>query len=915
MHTNVLRALLLAAWIPIALPGADSSIIGTVTDPSGSPIADARILVAQSETGLVREVRTDATGHYQIPSLPIGEYTLRCEKEGFQTLEVQKFSLSINQNLDQSIAMRLANISEKVDVREQPEALETAATTASTALGIERVEDSPSQNRNYLNFVLIAPGVAPANGSNALRASAGMRNPVSDSGFSFGGLRGRNNGISIDGVDNRDEATGGNRVAVPLELVQEFRVSGSTIAPEFGGAAGGLVNVVTRSGTNVWHGDNTMYLQNEFFNARSPEAESATNPRFRRYQPGASFEGPIQKDRTFFSAAFEEELESSQEFSEVGNGAVDAINRTLALPIFARSAVRQINQGLYPADSSSTEFAVKASHQINTANVASMRYAFSRSRVNGDVQGIDNFSERSSRGNSLTQDNSLAGELISVPSPTFVNDLRVQFSRRSVEFTPNARGALIEIPGVVSFGQSYQLDGQRMEDHYQVVEGATWAHSRHQIGFGVNAHLIRFDSSLANRFGGIYIFPTLGDFLQGRPDVFLQAFGDPRTSYSTVPIGVWFQDHWQPFTGVTIEGGVRYDAQKLPRQIPSATNNWSPRLGVAWHPRNHSSYVVRAGFGLFYDRYPLAFLNDAIQKDGVNGFEQYTTGLAAQEAFLIGEGGTLTAPLNSVAHSVYRASPNFPSTYSRKFTAGVERSFGSDTTLSVEYSDIRGYHLPRIRNIDLGLPPLYWLEQTSSSTYRGVTVSLNRRVNKELTYLFTYTGGRAWDDASDFDEQALNPANTRLDWARSRQYQAHRVSASGVFELPLEDVHTLPGWLRDSFEMVDIGPILTAGSPTPVNALATTDLYATGAYPISARPSGLARNPFYERGTFSLDLRVTKTIPVLHERARFLISLDFYNLTNHTNALRVSPYFTSTYRGLVESLNARQVQFGGQFEF
>jgi hypothetical protein len=224
-------------------------------------------------------------------------------------------------------------------------------------------------------------------------------------------------------------------------------------------------------------------------------------------------------------------------------------------------------------------------------------------------------------------------------------------------------------------------------------------------------------------------------------------------------------------------------------------------------------------------------------------------------------------------------------------------------------------------NANLALPPQYELQQTSRSACQGVSVSLNRRLAKELTYLIAYTWGSAWDDASDYDKQPLNPANSRLDWARSRQFQAHRITASGIFELPWEDSLTAPHWLRSVSNRVEIGPIITAGSPRPINALESTDADRTGAYPISARPLGLSRNSFYERGGFALDLRVTKGFEIWKDHGVAIFGVDAYNLTNHTNPLRVSPYYSSlgaplaSYRGLVESLEARQIQFSIQYEF
>jgi hypothetical protein len=190
-----------------------------------------------------------------------------------------------------------------------------------------------------------------------------------------------------------------------------------------------------------------------------------------------------------------------------------------------------------------------------------------------------------------------------------------------------------------------------------------------------------------------------------------------------------------------------------------------------------------------------------------------------------------------------------------------------------------------------------------------------------LTYLIGYTWGRAWDDASDYYEQPLNPANTRLDWARSLQYQAHRIVSSGIFELPWEDSLTAPHWLRSLSNKVEFGPIATFGTPRPVNALESSDVFRTGAYPISARPFGLGRNSFDEPSGFYLDLRATKGFELWKGHGLTIFGVDAYNLTNHPKALRVSPYYSSrgvllpTYRGLVETSGARQIQFSVQWEF
>src|SRR6476646_1905777 len=289
---------------------AQSSIQGLVLDPSGAAVPDAAITATFDATGVSRAARTGPDGRFRLPGLPVGTYTIRCEKAGFQAAEIPQVYLALNQTLAQTIQLKLMTAGESIDVREQPEALNTTAPTAGVGIARETLEEIPSQNRSYLGVVLLAPGVAPAAGSNALRTKAGVRSASPDSGFTFAGMRARNNSLAIDGLDNRDETTGSSRVAVGQEAVAEFRVSASNVAPEFGGGAGGNLNVVTLSGTNRFHADVNLFAADAFLEARNPEAETTARPDRRQYQPEAALNGPLRRNRTFFAATIEAERES-----------------------------------------------------------------------------------------------------------------------------------------------------------------------------------------------------------------------------------------------------------------------------------------------------------------------------------------------------------------------------------------------------------------------------------------------------------------------------------------------------------------------------------------------------------------------------------------------------------------------------
>ena len=886
-------ALLLLSALSLRAQTATGSVKGAITDAAGGAIPGVAVTATRSGSGVVRGATSGETGEYLLPALPAGTYALRFERDGFGPVSIAEFNVPLGRTVVYPVQMKPADLVQKLEVQEQADALGSTATAASAALGNERIEETPAPNRNYLNFVLVAPGATPASGSGPRQTSAAQRRPASDSGFTFGGMRARNNSISIDGVDNRDETTGGNRVAVGLEMVEEFRVSGTSIGAEFGGAAGGAVNMVTRSGANLYHGDATFFAQNELFNARNPEAEVRYKPVYRREQPGVSLLGPIVKDRTFFAAAVEQEFERSEESTEIPDRFLGAINKRLREKPWL--GVAAISDSLVPASARQTQATFKLNHQSGSRNSLSARYAFSLGSVKNDVQDVDDFADRSARGSSLTHDHSFVFDWTRVISPSAVNELRGQIGRRSVGIRPNAYGPMAEIPGVLTLGQSYRLDADRTEDHHEIVEALHLTRGAHQISLGASAHTVLFDGRLANRFGGLYVFPTLNDFLADRYDFTIRAFGDPRTRFRTTPMGLWLQDRWTIAPGVTAELGLRYDRQTMPAPIAATNRNIAPRIGLAWHPGAASPWVFRAGAGLFFDRYPLAFLNDGLQKNGVTADEIYSAGSGFAAA------------------SVYRFDSKFPSTYSRKFTAGVERSLDKDTTLTAEYSQVSGFHLPRTRNSAPRLTPMYLLEQTAKSSYNGASFTLHRRLKKELTYLGTYHYSGTHDDGSDFDEQPMNPLNTRLDWGRSRQYQKHRLSVSALFELPDE----WPKWTDN----ITFAPIFTIGSARTLNPLLTSDAFRTAAFPLTARPAGFARNSFDSPGSRSVDFRVMKGFKFESKHAILQTGIEAFNLLNHTNPGRVSPYYSAngakldSFGTIVDALNGRQVQFMIQYEF
>ena len=521
-------------------------------------------------------------------------------------------------------------------------------------------------------------------------------------------------------------------------------------------------------------------------------------------------------------------------------------------------------------------------------------------------------------------------------------------------------GPGVEIAGLARFGRPFDADSTRRETRYQVVDNLSLSRSHSEWKGGVTVNHVSLNSELRDGFGALYIFRTLDDFAAGRPAIWRQAFGSPVTQFGVTSFGAFLQNQWRATPQLTLNLGGRYDVEHLPSPFPTDKNNFSPRLGLAWSPSKE--WVVRAGLGLYYDRLPLAFLNRAIQKNGVRAFEQVATDTDAATVFAATGGGRALIPIPGIAQSIFRADPQFVTPYSAQANVGAEHLLTPDITVRADYLFTRGIHLPRTRNINL-LPPvtlttanaaalgfvnptpqqlgrpvfgpgrvdprfdaIYQLEDSASSTYNGLTLALNKRMSNEFELLASYTLSKTRDDASDFDEQPQNPFDLRLERALSRQDVRQRFVLSALFDLPFGDEEEKgPGSERDTLignilGHIEIAPIVTLSSGRPVNALTGADEEHSHAFPLASRPSGFARNALRTPRFINFDLRVLKYFP-MGERRRLDLVVEAFNLFNHPNVLSLNSFFGSGVTplssfGVPTSFAApRQVRFSIDFEF
>jgi hypothetical protein len=438
---------------------------GTISDSTGGRIPGVKVNLRQVDTNQTRAVYTDDQGFFRSTDLPVGTYEVRIENPGFAPYLDTGVALDVGITAHLDVVLPAASVTTQVTISAQPSPIDPSQTSVTSSVDRQRIEDLPVDSRNSLDFVLAMPGVTS---SSSGQGGTGSRRALADSGFTFGALRPRSNNVSVDGLDSIDEYTGSSRTELSPEEVQEYQVVNNGPSAEYGGASGGSIIVVTRTGANVIRGDAFLYAQDAVFNAQDPLETTPGKPEFRRYRIGSSIGGPIIKNRLFFHAAFEQESNRGQIGSDIDPSLASAINIFLATGAFPRLNIRQITTGFDSIARVETEASGKLNYQISSRNSLTLRYAFTHNRVAGNVFSTTALDDESARGSSFTADNVVAGSLVTVFGSGSVGDLRfLAATRRAVLRTNDAADPEIDINGLVDIGQPYAGNSSRTENHYQ----------------------------------------------------------------------------------------------------------------------------------------------------------------------------------------------------------------------------------------------------------------------------------------------------------------------------------------------------------------------------------------------------------------------------------------------------------------
>jgi len=260
---------------------------GNVVDQTGSSVAGAKVTLRSQGTNQTRTVFSNTEGFFYVAELPVGPYELRVESPGFGPYVNDAIVISIGRVIHLTVHLAPGKVKEQITVSEQPPAIDPSQATEAATIDHERIEESPVVSRNYLDFALLAPQLMRSN----IQGPSGGSGALSDSGFTFAGLRSRSNSLYIDGVENNDEFTGSVRTELSPETVQEFQVVNNGLSAESGGGASGPIDVVTKTGVNTLHGDVFVFIQNGALNARDPLTNEKEPPDLNRFRAGLSAGG------------------------------------------------------------------------------------------------------------------------------------------------------------------------------------------------------------------------------------------------------------------------------------------------------------------------------------------------------------------------------------------------------------------------------------------------------------------------------------------------------------------------------------------------------------------------------------------------------------------------------------------------
>ncbi|HEY2819651.1 MAG TPA: carboxypeptidase regulatory-like domain-containing protein [Candidatus Acidoferrum sp.] len=752
---RVLIAALFSLLLIVAPSFADltGDLSGTVTDSTGATVSAAKITIKNLNTGQTREITTSDSGEFSAPQLEIGKYRITVTKDGFKTFE-QDAVIRSGEKTRVDAQMQLGNVSESVVVESGAiPTLDVATAQVSNSINADEAMALPNQARDPVNYATLSPGTAPVS----------INNPFLGVGsFNSNGSRGRSNNITLDGVTATDiSTTGESGSAMVQDAVAEVKVITNNFDAEFGRNSGSQVQILTKSGTNEYHGSVYDYIQNSGLgNARGYfTPEGGPVPKLVQNQGGVTFGAPIIKNHTFFFGSWEVDRTRGAGQSVIANvltpaqatGITDPTDATL----FANNGSPTSPTGSLPGSSANTtdgNIWTLRVDQVLRGGKDGLFVKYGQAPSTNISPGLT-FIDTNLPGfgaSSTATPRDLTISYTAAISNNLVNNFRFGFGRVNPQFPVNspfpAGPEVIFLDGTSNFGINSIIPQGRTQNTFQYADTVSWTHGKHTIKWGVDVNRYQAPSFFDAEAQGILVYGSLADFQTGNPLEYQQFIGNTHLHNFALDAFGFVQDDYRITRTLTLNlgfrlessGGVSEGSNQLSNLDPNNTTplgvlgtgplggidlggtafnrNWNPapRLGFAWNPGN-GKLVVRGGYGIAYDfiyqnpitnlRFSPPFVNIATVTTftGGNSLANLVAGTSPAQAAATAAIGHFD-PTQTDFGAFSPVDQNLKNPRNQQWDAGVEYQVASDLVMKVTYVGAHSDHLQVSQPINLVNP-------------------------------------------------------------------------------------------------------------------------------------------------------------------------------------------------------------------
>ena len=725
---------LLVLTISTSAQVTTADITGIVTDSSGQLVVGATVTLSNPETGFSRTTTTNDSGTFRITELPPDVYTITVEASNFSKSLVRDLELNVGTTRSVNIELKPGQVTETVEVTADGALVETTTSDIGRAITPKEIENLPVLNRTFAGLSIIAPEARPVGNFDPTKTRVGN--------FAINGGDGRQINVNVDGGDNKDNVVGSLLQNFSYESIQEFQIIQHRWTAEQGRAVGGIVNVITKSGTNRLRGsffanfrDEALRAFDFFEKQRQVANPSFEKPEFQRQEIGGSIGGPIVKDRAFFFFALEK-------FRERQNNAVTAVAATQIPLIPGSQFVSEI-----PTPYNDLLLSAKIDHKISEKQNMFYRFSYQKNDSPNDQIAVPATAD-ASFGN--TNDNKLYSFVVNHTYNINANSLN-QFTFHFQDFKNEILGItdapLLQFPSGLSIGQNPNAPQATLERKYQFRDDFTYITGDHTLKFGTNY--------INTELGGFFFFGARGYALtfNALPSVLLtraQGFATPGNVTALTfsdgagnhdqkinQLAFYVQDDWKVTRKLTLNLGLRWDANignlpdqtnnrtirilkllddpraraitgdddKLSRTTPSWTE-FQPRIGFAYDPFGEGKTVIRGGYGIFYDQLFQNLTLFSLTQSNPELFQTVEPLNATQlAAFRFGVDPLPPVPSFSLSELAVGGfgrinDPTAEEPYIQKFSLGFQHEINPNLTISTDYVHTLGVHEPRYTNIN-----------------------------------------------------------------------------------------------------------------------------------------------------------------------------------------------------------------------